>query len=227
MRTDRWRSLFDGRSLDGWRSAVVADPGGRVEAENDWLAAGAVSLDRDAPDRLILHPGGGVLANGPTGRTANLVCAHEHGDCDLHIEFVVPRGSNSGVYLMGRYEVQVLDSWGAEDLRYGTCGGIYARRVDGRDVDGTPPLLNACRPPGRWQAYDIAFRAPRFDAAGRKTEDARFVRVVWNGAVVHEEVAVHGPTRAALPGPEGPLGPLMLQGDHGQVAYRNIRIRAW
>jgi hypothetical protein len=142
------------------------------------------------------------------------------------VEFVVAQRSNSGVYLMGRYEVQVLDSWGVAELRYGTCGGIYARRVDGEDVDGAPPRLNASRPPGQWQSFDIVFRAPRFSESGAKTHDAVFVSVAWNGVLVHENVVVKGPTRAALPGPEGERGSLMLQGDHGPVAYRNLRIRA-
>jgi hypothetical protein len=102
-----WQDLFNGCGLTGWRTAVVEDPGGRVEAANGWLAAGSAELDPDDPRRLILRPGDGILANGVTGRTANIVCLHERGDCELHIEFVVPRGSNSGVYLMGRYEIQV------------------------------------------------------------------------------------------------------------------------
>ena len=80
------------------------------------------------------------------------------------------------------------------------------------------------RPPGEWQTYDVEFRAPRFDENGRKTANATFVSVVWNGELVHENVEVDGPTRASMLNDEAPEGPLMLQGDHGPVAYRNIRI---
>ena len=142
----------------------------------------------------------------------------------MHIEFVVPEGSNSGVYFMGRYEIQILDSWGETELKYGTCGGVYARWINEQSVGGYPPRVNMSRPPGEWQSYDVEFRAPRFDENGRKTANAIFVSVVWNGELVHENAEVDGPTRASMLNDEAPKGPLMLQGDHGPVAYRNIRI---
>ncbi|MCZ7637199.1 MAG: DUF1080 domain-containing protein [Verrucomicrobia bacterium] len=83
-------------------------------------------------------------------------------------------------------------------------------------------------PPGEWQTFDITFTAPRFDATGRKTAPARFVQVRHNGRLIHENVALTGPTRAAVwesERDEKPTGPLMLQGDHGPVAYRNLRLR--
>jgi hypothetical protein len=119
---------------------------------------------------------------------------------------------NSGVYVQGRYEVQVLDSYGlAPSL--GDCGAIYGKHV---------AAVNACRPPERWQSYDIEFRAPRFDAAGKKTENARLT--VWlNGMKIHADVEVDGPT-AGGEANEAPLGPLLLQ-DHGNpVRYRNLWI---
>jgi hypothetical protein len=151
----------------------------------------------------------------------------EHGDVLAHIEFMVPKGSNSGVYFMGRYEIQVLDSFGVEQPQHSDCGGIYQRWDDNRDpkgYEGRPPRVNAARAPGEWQVFDVVFRAPRFDANGKKTANAMFVRVVHNGVVVHENEEVTGPTRAALFNDEKPKGPLMLQGDHGPVAYRNIWI---
>jgi predicted dehydrogenase len=146
------------------------------------------------------------------------------------VEFLVPRGSNSGVYLMGRYEVQILDSFGVErgDYPGNECGGLYPRWLDEQNVGGRSPRANASRPAGEWQSFDIVFRAPRFDARGRKTAHARFVKVMHNGVLVHENAEVTGPTRAARferEADEGPAGPLQLQGDHGPVAYRNLRIR--
>src|SRR5205807_7015311 len=124
-----------------------------------------------------------------------------HGDCELHVEFNVPKGSNSGVYFQGQYEVQILDSYGKKDtdLKYGDGGGIY---------NTAPPRTNASKPPGEWQTFDIVFRAPRFDG-GKKVAPARFVKVVHNGKVIHEGVDVKGPTTAAPGGPERPTGPLM------------------
>ncbi len=122
------------------------------------------------------------------------------------------------------HEIQILDSWGVEELKHGDCGGIYERWANGQGYEGHPPRQNASRPAGKWQSFDVVFRAPRFDAGGKKIANARFVKVVHNGKVIHENVEVTGPTRAAIFGDEKPTGPLMLQGDHGPVAYRNIRI---
>jgi hypothetical protein len=191
-----------------------------------WEIVGDVKTDPEDNRRFVVKPGSGVAVNGPKGRTCNLLSKLEHGDVEAHIEFMMPKGSNSGVYFQGRYEVQILDSWGVEHPKYGDCGGIYQRWKDGKGFEGHPPRVNASRPPGQWQTFDCVFRAPRFDAAGRKTADARFVRVVHNGKVVHEDVEVTGPTRAAAFSDEKPTGPLMLQGDHGPVAYRNIWLRA-
>ncbi|MCP4644131.1 MAG: DUF1080 domain-containing protein, partial [bacterium] len=161
----------------------------------------------------------------PTGRTKHLFSKAEFGDCRAHIEFMVPKGSNSGVYFQGRYEVQVLDSWGVETPGHGDCGGIYQRWDDKREpkgYEGHPPRVNAARAPGEWQSFDVVFRAPRFDSDGNKIENARFVEVVHNGVLVHENVSLNGPTRSSRYNDEKPMGLLMFQGDHGPVAYRNI-----
>jgi hypothetical protein len=132
------------------------------------------------------------------------------GSGELHVEFMLPympnaRGQgrgNSGVYLQGRYEVQVLDS----------CGGIYSI---------SKPLLNMCLPPLTWQTYDVQFQAAEFGADGKKKADGQ-ITVRHNGVVIHQQVKLTHATTAA-PVPEGPeAGPLYLQ-DHGnQVRYRNI-----
>ncbi|HUT88418.1 MAG TPA: DUF1080 domain-containing protein [Thermoguttaceae bacterium] len=191
----------------------------------EWKIVGEVKLDPADDRRFVTPPGANVAVNGPAGRTCNLLSKHQHGDVEAHIEFMVPKGSNSGVYFQGRYEVQILDSWGVEHPKYGDCGGIYQRWEDGRGFEGHPPRVNASRPPGQWQSFDCIFRAPRFDAKGKKIANAKFVKVVHNGTLVHENVEVTGPTRAAAFQDEKPTGPLMLQGDHGPVAYRNVWLR--
>ncbi len=209
-------ALFNGSDLGGWQGHGT---------ENAWQTASSVALDPADPTKLVITPGAGILVNGPAGRTCDLHTVQTFGDCELHVEFLVPKGSNSGVYLMGEYEVQILDSYGKADPGFGDCGGIYARWIDGQNVDGHPPRVNASQPPGEWQSFDIVFRAPRFDESGRKTANARFVRVLHNGVLIHRDVELQGPTRSSLTGQERPRGPLMLQGDHGPVAFRNIRIR--
>jgi hypothetical protein len=107
------------------------------------------------------------------------------------------------------------------------CGGIYPRWLNGKEYEGHSPRVNASKPPGEWQTFDVVFRAPRFDASGKKVAHACFVKVMHNGRLVHENVEVTGPTRAARwEQDEKPIGPLLLQGDHGPVAYRNLRIKS-
>lgn len=214
------QALFNGTNLHGWRPPT-----------GDWVAVGGVSLDPADPTRFQVRAGAGVLLNGATGRTVNLISEAEFGDVEAHVEFCIPKGSNSGVYFMGRYEVQVYDSFGVARDKYPgiECGGLYPRWTAARgEFEGHSPRVNASRPPGQWQSFDVTFRAPRFDAAGRKIRNACFVKVVHNGQVVHENVELTGPTRAAVwedPKDEKPTGPLMLQGDHGPVAYRNLRVQ--
>jgi hypothetical protein len=195
---------------------------------NQWFTTRAIQWDRLlGPTRLVGRPApGGKILNGPQGRTVNLVSDQKFGDAELYLEFMVSKGSNSGVYLHGLYEVQVFDSYGStEKMTSSDAGGIYHRWIDNKGVGGSAPSRNASRRPGEWQSYQIWFRAPRFDAAGKKTANARFIRVLYNGLSIQENVDVDGGTRAHMAIPEAATNPIMLQGDHGPVAYRNIHIR--
>ena len=191
-----------------------------------WSVVDDAHLDPSDAKQLSGEPGTGVMINGPTGRTKHLISQQEFGDVCAHIEFMVAKDSNSGVYFMGRYEVQVYDSWQkASDYPGIECGGIYQRwdeQLTPKGFEGHSPRVNVSRAPGQWQSFDVVFRAPRFDQDGRKVANARFEKIVHNGIVVHSDVEVTGPTRSGIFDDERPLGPLMLQGDHGPVAYRNI-----
>ncbi|WOO42822.1 DUF1080 domain-containing protein [Rubellicoccus peritrichatus] len=200
--------------IDGFREPV-----------GEWVIVGDVSKDTENGKLLVSEPGSGVVMNGATGKTKHLFTKEEHGDVEVHVEFMVPEKSNSGVYFQGRYEIQVLDSWGVENPHHYHCGGIYQRWVDDKGFEGRPPRVNAAKKPGEWQTYDIIFRAPRFDEDGNKIKNAVFEKVVHNGVVIHENEEVTGSTRAAAFRDEKPTGPLMFQGDHGPVAYRNLRIK--
>jgi hypothetical protein len=210
--------LFNGKDLAGWRQPAGA-----------WGAVKAVSLNPADPTQFGVAKGEGVLLNGPAGRTVNLLSEVEHGDVEAHIEFVIPKGSNSGIYFQGRYEIQVYDSFGVAKDKYPgiECGGIYPRWTEATgEYQGHSPRVNASKPPGQWQSFDVVFRAPRFDASGKKIRNACFVKVVHNGQLIHENVELTGPTRAAQwENDEQAFGPLLLQGDHGPVAYRHLRLR--
>lgn len=191
-----------------------------------WQEVGAVQLDPQNPKAFTVSPGRGVMVNSSGGHTVDLLTAKEFGDCELHVEFCVPKDSNSGVYLLGRYEVQILDSFGKTAPGSGDCGGLYSScSGEPKCYPGKAPPPGISRAPGEWQSFDIVFRAPRFDATGRKTENARFVTVRHNGQVIHRGQEVTCPTCAAAFNDERPTGPLKLQGDHGPVAFRNLRLR--
>jgi hypothetical protein len=198
----------------------------------NWRIAGGATADRSRALALQAEPGTGVLVNSPSDAAkGHLLTTMQHGDADISLDVMLPKGSNSGIYLMGRYEVQLFDSWGVASPTFADMGGIYQRWDEKRGAgkegyEGTPPRLNASRAPGLWQHLDIEFRAPRFDGK-RKIANARFAKVVLNGVVVQENVEVTGPTRAAPFQDEQPAGPLMIQGDHGPVAVRNIQYKTY
>ena len=147
------------------------------------------------------------------------------GDCQLHVEFATPspavgqgqdRG-NSGVFLMGLYEIQVLDSYNNKTYADGSAAAVYGQY---------PPLVNASRPPGQWQTYDIVFHAPKFGGDGKVLRKAR-VTVFHNGVLVQDNVEVQGTTSTDKPeynaGPE--KLPLALQDHNHPVRFRNIWVR--
>ena len=207
-------TVSNGKSLAGWRVPV-----------GDWKLVKSAVKSSDNPKAFTLIEGKGVLINGDMGRANNLFSKHEHGDVMAVIEHMVPQGSNSGIYFQGRYEIQILDSYGKKKITFGDNGGIYERWADGKGFEGTAPIINVSKAPGEWQKFIVTFRAPRFDKNGKKVENAKFVKVIHNGQLIHHNVEVTGPTRSAGFNDEKPTGPLMLQGDHGPVAFRKIILK--
>lgn len=215
--TSDWISLTD-EGLAAWQKPTA-----------DWVVAGKVALKPGDPKHLAYDDGAGILVNGPTGKTRNIVTRESFGAIEAHIEFLVSKGSNAGVKFEGLYEIQIFDSFGVKTPKGSDCGGIYPRaellptyhHID----DGYPPKVNASKAPGEWQTFDIVFHAPRFDAGGKKIANARFDKVVLNGQVVQDGVELPSPTGHFWKRKELPAAPLLLQADHGPVAFRNIRVR--
>jgi len=222
--SEKWQILVNGNTLSGWQAQDPSKP-------HEWTIAKAVKVNPQDNRLFEIESGQGMFVNGKTGKTQNLVTQKYFSDIEAHIEFNVPHKSNSGVFFMGLYELQVQDDYGRKDLVFSMCGGFYARKIGGyyssskEWVGGTPPKVNACKPPGIWQTFDVKFKAPRFNSEGKKIQNALFLEVRQNGILIHHNVEMPGPNSAHMPTPEAPMGPLMLQGDHGPVAYRNVRIR--
>ena len=188
-------SLFNGEDLSGWESVDGGDAGWRVED-------GAIVVAPDAGDI----------------RTSNTL-----GDCQLHVEWATPADpgdarypGNSGVFLADRYELQVLDCSDTTIYADGYTGAIYGQH---------PPLVNACRPPGSWQSFDVIWHNPSFD--GNDLTAPGSVTAFHNGVLIHEDAAPHGPTTYRDVKDYEPHGdaPLRLQ-DHGfKVRFRNLWYR--
>ncbi|MFM1943378.1 MAG: hypothetical protein RI897_2360 [Verrucomicrobiota bacterium] len=201
---------FNGKDLAGWKVK-----GG--EGKNLWLV-GAAELDERDSRRYVVLPGGHELINNTPahGKSLDLYSEAVFGDAIIRLEVMVPRESNSGVYVMGEYEVQVLDSHGKDaNPGAGDMGAVYGAQ---------PPSHPKYRAPGEWNTYEIHWRAPRFDGAGKKVENARFLKVILNGVTIHADLEMPGPTPGGVDGREKAEGPLMFQGNHGAVSYRNIRV---
>ena len=189
--------LFDGKDLSQWKS----DKGG-------------------GPAKWEIKDGAAIV-NG----TGGISTKQGFGDCQLHIEWATPavvkgegqgRG-NSGIFLQGRYEVQILDSYNNKTYYNGQAGAVYKQYA---------PLVNACRKPGEWQAYDIIYHAPRFDEAGKLLKPGT-VTILQNGVLVQDDVEIMGPTSGPAPKYKAhPLKqPLALQDHHNPMRFRNIWIR--
>ena len=218
------------RSDEDSRPEKVVLTGGDFSAwrdSSDWTMAGNAFLHPRNENLLATKEGTGVIMNGRRAKSQPLVSKQEFGDARIHVEFVISKGSNSGVYIQGRYELQICDSWQEPNGLYpgSECGGIYPRWDESRmtrPYEGHSPAVNASRPAGEWQSFDVVFRAPRFDREGKKVASACFVKVIHNGKVIHSNVELGGPTRGSSQANESGIGPIVLQGDHGPVAFRNI-----
>ncbi len=193
--------LFDGTNLDNWVGA------------RDSLAA-----------KWILNKDGSMTVKNGSG---DIQTKQNFGDIQLHIEWrnpATPRAkgqnrANSGVFFQGRYEVQVLDNYDNITYANGQAGSVYKQHI---------PLVNASKPSGEWQTYDIIYHAPKFDQIGRKTKSAT-VTVLHNGVLIQDHVVIYGTTEyIGIPknNPHG-KGPLKLQdhNDNSGVSYRNIWVR--
>jgi hypothetical protein len=234
-----WKAVFNGKDLTGW---IARNP----RAKKTWVVCDQVRLDHADPGRLLPVGKGGsadsVLLCGEDGRGSDIMTEQMFGDYELHIEFTVPKGSNSGVYNRGLFEIQVFDSFGKPKLGWHDCGALYERAF---------PRDNFAKPPGDWQSYDITLKGKKLSMAwnGRsvyrdhdvrygETDRDAFERLNQENASKPEALRVklrdengryvgyfgEGGTRSGLDGPDRP-GPILLQGDHGPVAYRNIMIR--
>ncbi len=194
---------------------------------SNWKIIGAVQSSF-SDTSLNIARGQGILFNDFSHAIKykpghHLTTKLQHGDIVLDFDFMIPKGANSGIYLQSRYEVQINDSWGVKLPTFSDVGGIYERWKNEKGYEGSAPLTNAGLAPGLWQHMEISFQAPRFDASGKKITNAKFNYVRLNGVTIHENIIVSGPTRSPAFENETAMGPLMIQGDHGQIAFKNFK----
>jgi len=217
-------NLYGAEYLSGiqWSEPAVIDPGppGGPPADAVVLFDGKDMSKWDKAEKWIVKDG--YVEAGPGAPVSKDV----FGDCQLHVEWASPeevkgdsqgRG-NSGVFLMGIYEVQVLDSYDNKTYFDGQCGAIYKQH---------PPLVNACRKPGEWQTYDIIWKCPQFDAEGKLVSPA-FITVLHNGVVIQNHFQLEGDTpfdRAPEYKAHADKGPISLQYHGNPVRFRNIWVR--
>lgn len=223
-------TLVAGQQLTDKSDIGLNDLSGFKDPGKSWTIAGGVTANLNEQNALNISKGSGVLVNllAKKAHGTDLYTVAEHGDMVLELDYLMAKGSNSGIYLQGVYEIQLEDSWGNPAPTSSNNGGIYQRWDDSKPegqqgYQGYAPRQNASKAPGLWQHIKIAFQAPKFDASGKKTENARIVGIELNGVTIHDNVELFGATRGAN-GPEKALGPLRLQGDHGAVAFKNIKI---
>ncbi|MHC4570005.1 MAG: 3-keto-disaccharide hydrolase [Planctomycetota bacterium] len=203
--------LFNGKNLDDWE---FQNPAGRSK----WQV-GVAEISSENPKMLVKKPEGiGEMINlaAKHGDSVDIFSKKKFGDCRIELQVMVPKGSNSGIYVMGEYEIQVLDSWGRKKMTGGDMGAVYG---------ASPPDTNASRRPGEWQRYVIDFVAPKFNSDDNKQTNAQLLRVELNDQELHRKVTMKNQTPGGVVGKESPEGPLMFQGNHGPVAYRNIVIK--
>ena len=198
-------------------SLALADPpaGWKLKhaGKGKWVV-GTVAVDSKDPRKLVVKEGGSDVVN--LQPASDLISEEKFGDCTVEFEFLVPKGSNSGIYLMGVYEVQIYDTFEkkGKDARPGDMAGIYTFAA---------PKAFADKGPGVWQKLVIDFQAPKFEG-DKKVSNAKFLKVSFNDTVIHENVECNKVTPGGLSDKEAAEGPVMFQGDHGQVALRNIKV---
>jgi hypothetical protein len=197
--------LFDGKDLSHWQSAKHGQSGPELPASPKWKVTGGY---------LEVVPGQGDIGT-----------KEKFGDMQLHIEWASPNPAtgdsqgrgNSGVFLMGLYEIQVLDAWNNPTYADGQAGAVYGQY---------PPLANPARRPGEWNTYDIIFKAPRLD--GDKVIKPAYVTVIYNGVLVQDNQEIMGPTKHRLLTQyvAGPAEDALVLQNHGNpVRFRNIWVR--
>lgn len=198
---------------------------------SNWTLAEDVFFDLNST-KSKLRNGTGILVNTSSKDNQPIQTLLEHGDIELEMDFMLAEGSNSGIYLQGRYEIQLADSWGSQITNITNAGAINQRWDETRGVgregyEGHPPIQNVSKAPGLWQHIKVAFKAPKFDEAGNKLENARFESVYLNNILVQKNIEVTGVTRNAEFTDEQPLGPLIIEGENGAIAIRNIEYKTF
>lgn len=212
---------YNFKNLEGFKSPAA-----------NWKIVSDVWIELGTENPPKTTSGSGILYNDFSikKREADLLTDKEFSNVDFEVEFMMLPNSNSGIYFMDRYEIQLFDSWGVIHPKFSDCGGIYqmwdAKKGKGNEgYLGIAPNQNACFAPGIWQKLSVEFQAPKFNDKGDKVSNAKFLKVKLNGILIHENVECLGATRGGNMEPEVDKAPIRIQGDHGRVAFRNMKLQ--
>jgi hypothetical protein len=186
-----------------------------------WRLAGDVFADRKKEKHLESKAGTGILVYQPQQKNIPIQTKLQHGDLDLELDFLLAKRTAITIALQGRYLINLKDSWLHNNLTASDCGGISAGTKE------FAPVLNASKAPGLWQHLRISFKAPRFDATGKKTADAQLTEVSLNGKLVQKNVTLTSPSEHAPFSKESITGPLVILGGNGPAAFKNIQYKTY
>lgn len=208
-------------------SVTVPIPLNNLEAfqnpDKNWVIGSDASADFNRTEPIKTVNGYGLVASMPVKNGSDLITKESFGDLDLSLDFMLSKGATSGVYLQGRYKIQLTDSWTKLDPTFADMGGIGKKIVDfSSSFNGNAPIMNVARAPGLWQHLRVKFRAPKFNTQGTKISNAYFEEIYLNGVLVQAYTEVSAPTQGAMFIDEKTTGPLILNGAGTSVAFRNI-----
>ena len=208
-------TVLDLDNLDAFQTAQAGD----------WKIANGIYMSRRESEKIQPGDGKGILySNTVPGKSTHITTKLTHADMDIELDFMISKGAQPAIWLQSKYKISLKDSWRLEALMAADCGGIA---VSSNQDSAGVPSINASKAPGLWQHLYVSFKAARFDAAGNKTADAIFEKVILNGKLIQEHLTMPSLSKGSFVPDEKGNAPLAFSNEGGAVAFKNIRYKAY